>query len=71
MNKKLILVIALAISSVILASHVYSSVFPESYEQKTAQEKRDFIWGKALADNGQPAVFPSDVSSVGLITPVA
>jgi len=67
MNKKLIFVILAAIAVSYLT---YSSPFSPDYEAGTAQQKQDFIWGKALADNGKLGSFAAPLQLASLIAPL-
>jgi len=43
---------------------------PSNYESQTAKQKQEFIWQKALADNGVPSKFAGTLEQSSLILPV-
>lgn len=67
MNKKLILVVLFAAAMTYIA---YENPFPSSYESQSAQEKQDFIWKRALADNGSFSTYPNWMGHLYLVTPL-
>lgn len=68
MNKKITLVVIIAIASTYIA---YGATFPFDYESKTKEQKLNFIWEMALNDNGDSGKFPSIVEQIPLYLPVS